>query len=777
MAEVVDWAVSSKYRLSRWIGKGSFGQVMLAEDLGSGRLVAIKRVSTPTGHSSEKNMLRLLREISLQRRLDHPNIVKILDVLPLHTDASRSRGSALEPSFDCYIVMEYGGCTLRQYMNDCTRVLGRRHVYNIIAQLLRAVAYIHSCGIVHRDIKPENVLVDVLADGSPIVRLADFGLARVVDLEIIESAAASPRVLPQQSPRSSAELAPCDAGACAGYYSPTLPAYSPPVAGASFKRVVDAIDQTVCELLQAAEGSSKVPKHALDPDEEDRLLVYDDVDVSDAADEGSRVSCTSCSDMRSTTTSQSRRHGQSNNHLLRAASGASMSSASSSAVLLAALPAHASTKPTDQSSGSSAPSLPTASTVHMRGSDSHTAPRGLPVQPSKVQRDSSPAAVSSQISDHSSAAASSAFEPAESDTKSASASRSRHSTSASLSRPRKMTSHVVTRWYRAPEVFLTLGEYGFGVDIWSCGCVFAELLSLLSESTVRKRRSTVLFEGSRFILGSPLVAADGARPGRQPDVRDMFRLIFQILGVPHVHELADMTSSSSGLLQVMLQDFAAAEGMYEQSDPKLNCRLQRRLDAAEPEDLHLLRSMLSFHPQNRRSACELLLQPLFAMTPIAARSVSAGDVCSSPSWPEFSALQLEYLVEDVSPSLQFSQKLLHEIDFFAKLRSSATGAGASGISAAAAAPDASPAADRAQVRRRKVLKPPVSSAFPPIDSPGLSALVHANTKRMRQLRLDAAMKGPGLLSPESPSSAVATPAVVPVKKPRGGSTPAVAVNQ
>ncbi len=104
MSIAVDWAVSSKYRLSRWIGKGSFGQVMLAEDLGSGKLVAIKRVSTLTGHDCEKNMLRLLREISLQRRLNHPNIVKILDVLPV-TDSSRSRISAPDDAVGFYSVM------------------------------------------------------------------------------------------------------------------------------------------------------------------------------------------------------------------------------------------------------------------------------------------------------------------------------------------------------------------------------------------------------------------------------------------------------------------------------------------------------------------------------------------------------------------------------------------------------------------------------------------------------------------------------------------------
>jgi serine/threonine protein kinase len=776
MAVAVDWAVSSKYRLSRWIGKGSFGQVMLAEDLESGRFVAIKRVSTLAGHDRDRNMLRLLREISLQRRLDHPHIVKIVDVLPLNAAVASPRSSAGESALDCYIVMEYGGTTLRQYMNDRARTLGLRAVHSIAAQLLSAVAYIHSCGIVHRDIKPENILIDVQADGSPILRLADFGLARVVDLETVDSASGSPRLQPQPSPRCSSELAPCDA-AGAAKHPPPLPSYSPPVGSTCFKRVADAIDQTVSELLQAAQSSAKA-KRSSEVTEEDRKLVYDDVDVSDAADEGSRLSCsTSCSDMRSTTPSQSRKHVETSHLLLRTGSGASVSSASSSAVVAGSSQTtgaqpHDLIKRTDRSSGSSAPSLVTGSTVEICGRDARTVPhsRAASAQSSKLQRDVSPSKIASQVSERGSTAASSTADHVEQDAKAASTSQSRPSISTSLSRPRKMTSHVVTRWYRAPEVFLTLGEYSFGVDIWSCGCVFAELLALMSETTIRKRRSTVLFEGSKFILGSPIAADVSARAGRQPDVCDMFRLIFRLLGVPPVSDLEDMTRNSSVVLQVLLQNFAKAEDMHEQGDPKLLGRLQRRLDAADHDDLLCLRSMLSFHPRNRASACELLSRPSFAAALAGARSPGFADVCTSPLWSEFSVLNLEYLEEGVSPTQQFSQKLQHEIDAFARLRSSAKGDASASASEPAPA-DNAPAADRAHVRRRKVLKPQVSPVFPPIDSPGLTALVQANTKRMRQLRLDGMMKDPALLSPESP--VVPTPTVVPLKKARGGATPAV----
>jgi hypothetical protein len=296
--------------------------------------------------------------------------------------------------------------------------------------------------------------------------------------------------------------------------------------------------------------------------------------------------------------------------------------------------------------------------------------------------------------------------------------------------------------------------------------VFAELLALMSESTIRKRRSTVLFEGTKFILGSPLGAESSARSQRQPDVCDMFRLIFRMLGVPSIDDLADMTRSSSGVLQVLLQQFANADGMYEQSDPNVHARLQRRLDAADDEELLLLRSMLSFHPQKRPSACALLSRAPLSRFVKPAAAASIAEICSSVLWPEISALTLEFLVEGAAPTEQFAQKLLHEIGAFSS-------------SADAAAPrdqDAdcrAPGADRVHIRRRKVLKANTPPVIPPTDSPGLTALVSANTKRMRQLRLDSMTKSPALLSPESPASIVTTPVVVPAKKARGGLTPAV----
>ncbi|MFO0117830.1 MAG: protein kinase domain-containing protein [bacterium] len=60
---------------------------------------------------------------------------------------------------------------------------------------------------------------------------------------------------------------------------------------------------------------------------------------------------------------------------------------------------------------------------------------------------------------------------------------------------KSLTKHVVTRWYRAPEVILRNDIYSFAIDIWSAGCVFAELLSMMSENFPDPSDRQPLFPG------------------------------------------------------------------------------------------------------------------------------------------------------------------------------------------------------------------------------------------------------------------------------------------
>ena len=60
---------------------------------------------------------------------------------------------------------------------------------------------------------------------------------------------------------------------------------------------------------------------------------------------------------------------------------------------------------------------------------------------------------------------------------------------------RTLTGHVVTRWYRSPELILLEKDYGEAIDIWSIGCIFAELLSMMKENAPTFMDRKPLFPG------------------------------------------------------------------------------------------------------------------------------------------------------------------------------------------------------------------------------------------------------------------------------------------
>jgi len=148
-----------KYKLERLIGSGGMADVYQARD-GQGKPVAVKVLSAALARNPD-GVTRFRREAEAARRLDHPHVVKVLDV-------GQYRGHY-------YIVMEkLRGQSFRRLVgkgNDPEQIL------TMLSQVAQALAYAHASGIVHRDIKPDNVLLD----RKGMAKVADFGLARVID--------------------------------------------------------------------------------------------------------------------------------------------------------------------------------------------------------------------------------------------------------------------------------------------------------------------------------------------------------------------------------------------------------------------------------------------------------------------------------------------------------------------------------------------------------------------------------------------------------------------
>jgi eukaryotic-like serine/threonine-protein kinase len=147
-----------QYELTELIARSGMASIFQAVDrLNGGATVAIK-VPYQQFESDVVFYSRFEREEQVGRRLDHPNIIKVL------TPARKSR---------MYIAMEYvEGVSLRALMRD-KQPLETEKALDIARQICEALVYMHSQGVVHRDLKPENILIT--DEGR--VKIMDFGIA------------------------------------------------------------------------------------------------------------------------------------------------------------------------------------------------------------------------------------------------------------------------------------------------------------------------------------------------------------------------------------------------------------------------------------------------------------------------------------------------------------------------------------------------------------------------------------------------------------------------
>jgi len=160
-----DFKVDEHYKISKKLGSGAYGMVVGAKDKRSDEKVAIKKVRDCFHNLTDAK--RILREIKLMQHLDHPNIVKLKDIINPITP---------EDFEDIYLVMEYMQSDLHKIIYSENQ-LSTSHIAYIIYQIFCGLKHIHSANIIHRDLKPGNILVN--SDCS--VKICDFGLARGVD--------------------------------------------------------------------------------------------------------------------------------------------------------------------------------------------------------------------------------------------------------------------------------------------------------------------------------------------------------------------------------------------------------------------------------------------------------------------------------------------------------------------------------------------------------------------------------------------------------------------
>jgi mitogen-activated protein kinase 1/3 len=110
---------------------------------------------------------------------------------------------------------------------------------------------------------------------------------------------------------------------------------------------------------------------------------------------------------------------------------------------------------------------------------------------------------------------------------------------------RELTGHVVTRWYRAPELILLEKDYGPAIDMWSVGCIFAELLGMMKESAPTYLDRKPLFPGKSCFPLSPDKHVKEERHGFPFSKNDQLAVIFEVIGTPTEEDKSYVTDTKA----------------------------------------------------------------------------------------------------------------------------------------------------------------------------------------------------------------------------------------
>jgi serine/threonine protein kinase len=160
--------VAEKYRVERVIGEGGMGVVVEATHVQLGQRVAIKFL-LPGASKDEQAAARFAREARAAAKINNEHVARVQDV-----------GDVDGVPF---IVMEHlEGRELRRILEQQGK-LPVETACEYALQACEALAEVHAAGIVHRDLKPANLFVTERADGSPVVKLLDFGISKITDDE------------------------------------------------------------------------------------------------------------------------------------------------------------------------------------------------------------------------------------------------------------------------------------------------------------------------------------------------------------------------------------------------------------------------------------------------------------------------------------------------------------------------------------------------------------------------------------------------------------------
>ena len=189
--------LAGKYRVERVLGTGGMGIVVAATHVHLGQKVALKFLR-PAACGTAGTVVRFLREARSAVQIKGEHVARVIDVGTLEGG---------EP----YIVMEFlSGMDFAQVLKE-RGPLPIDEALDFILQAGEAIAEAHALGIVHRDIKPANLFLSSRPDGSPLVKVLDFGISKGGDgtssaLTSKELVIGTPRYMSPEQMRSSRDV-------------------------------------------------------------------------------------------------------------------------------------------------------------------------------------------------------------------------------------------------------------------------------------------------------------------------------------------------------------------------------------------------------------------------------------------------------------------------------------------------------------------------------------------------------------------------------------------
>eukprot|EP01119_Soliformovum_irregulare_P021148 TRINITY_DN698_c0_g1_i1.p2 TRINITY_DN698_c0_g1~~TRINITY_DN698_c0_g1_i1.p2 ORF type:complete len:473 (-),score=155.45 TRINITY_DN698_c0_g1_i1:514-1932(-) len=170
-------SIEEKYDLGKVIGRGAFSEVKEGIRKQNGKRYAVKCISKKL--IDKKELALLEREIDIMKKLQHPNIIQLMEVV--------------DTQDTLYLILEYasGGELFDAIVNK--GFYSEADAAKIVKQILEAIKYVHNHGIAHRDLKPENLLLIKAEDGtSEVIKIADFGLSKDFGEEQLQTSCGTP---------------------------------------------------------------------------------------------------------------------------------------------------------------------------------------------------------------------------------------------------------------------------------------------------------------------------------------------------------------------------------------------------------------------------------------------------------------------------------------------------------------------------------------------------------------------------------------------------------